>query len=115
MQRLALTLLVVALLASSLLLVAAQHRARGLFVDLERAQQQAHQLEADGNRMRIELGRLSQPAAVEAAARTLGLEAIGAARTVYLPRPVADRAPAAAAAGNTAAGVAAPDTDAGRP
>jgi cell division protein FtsL len=79
-------LLVAALLvASGLSVVTAQHRARSLFVDLERAQQQAKALEAEGNRLRVELGRASQPAAIEAAARELGLRPVDGARTVFLP------------------------------
>lgn len=81
------------LVASGLAAVTAQHRARSLFVDLERAQQQAKALEAEGNRLRVELGRASQPATVEAAARALGLLPVDAARTVFLPA-----APDAAAA-----------------
>jgi cell division protein FtsL len=73
------------LVASGLAAVTAQHRARSLFVDLERAQQQAKALEAEGNRLRVELGRASQPATVEAAARALGLLPVDAARTVFLP------------------------------
>ncbi|GAB4479175.1 MAG: hypothetical protein OHK0044_26540 [Burkholderiaceae bacterium] len=80
-------LLVVAalLVASGLSVVTAQHLARSLFIDLERAQQQAKALEAEGNRLRVELGRAAQPAAVEAAARALGLRPVDAARTVFLP------------------------------
>ncbi len=86
MIRRGVLLLVVALLvASSLSAVTAQHRARSLFVDLERAQQQAKALEAEGNRLRIELGRVSQPATVEAAARQMGMRPVDAARTVFLP------------------------------
>jgi cell division protein FtsL len=87
-------LLVALLLACSLSLITAQHRSRGLFIELERAQQQARQLEAEGNRLRIELGRASQPAAVESAARQLGLRAVDASRTVFVPavpKPVEGR------------------------
>ena len=86
--------LVAGLVACSLALITAQHRARGLFVELERAQQLAQQLEAEGNRLRVELGRVSQPASVEAAARQLGLRPVDSARTVFLPAP-AERAEAA--------------------
>jgi cell division protein FtsL len=79
--------LVGGLVASSLSLITSQHRARGLFVELERAQQLAQQLEADGNRLRVELGRVSQPANVEAAARQLGLRTVDSARTAFLPSP----------------------------
>ena len=82
-------LAVLLLLASSLSLVTAQHRARSLFVDLERAQQQAKQLDADGDRLRIELGRASQPAAIESAARELGLKPVDAGRVVFLPASAA--------------------------
>lgn len=86
MIRRGVLLLVAALLvASGLATVTAQHRARSLFVDLERAQQQAKALEAEGNRLRVELGRASQPATVEAAARELGLRPVEGARTVFLP------------------------------
>jgi cell division protein FtsL len=73
------------LLAGSLSLVTAQHRARSLFVDLERAQQQARQLEAEGDRLRIELARAAQPAAVESSARALGLKPVDGSRVVFLP------------------------------
>ncbi len=75
------------LVAASLSLVTAQHRARGLFVDLGRLQAQARELEAEGNRLRIELGKASQPAAVTAAARNLGLRPAETRQTIYLPGP----------------------------
>jgi cell division protein FtsL len=84
-MKLLIALVGLLLLASSLSLVTAQHRARSLFVDLERAQQQARQLEAEGDRLRIELGRAAQPAAIESAARDLGLRPVDAGRVVFLP------------------------------
>lgn len=78
-------LLAVLLTVSALSLVTAQHRARSLFVDLERAQQQARTLDAEGDRLRVELGRASQPAAVASAARQLGLKPVDAAQVVFLP------------------------------
>lgn len=81
--------LVAALVACSLGLITSQHRARGLFVEVERAQQMAQQLEAEGNRLRVELGRASQPASVEAAARHLGLRPVDSAHTAFLPAPAA--------------------------
>jgi cell division protein FtsL len=83
------------LLASSLSLVTAQHRARSLFVDLERAQQQARQLDAEGDRLRIDLGRASQPAAIETAARELGLKPVDAGRVVFLPAAAGAGSPTA--------------------
>jgi cell division protein FtsL len=73
------------LMVSALSLVASQHRARELFADLEAAQQLAHQSEAEGNRLRADLGRASQPAAIEAAARQLGLRPIDPDHTALLP------------------------------
>ena len=73
------------LMASALSLITAQHRARDLFADLEAAQQLARTSEAEGNRLRIELGRASQPAAIEAAARQLGMRPIDPDHTALLP------------------------------
>jgi cell division protein FtsL len=81
-------LLALLLVASALSLVTAQHRARSLFVDLERAQQQARTLDAEGDRLRVDLGRASQPAAVASAARQLGLKPVDAAQVVFLPSSV---------------------------
>lgn len=75
------------LVASAMGLVTAQHRARSAFVDLEREQQRARELGAEGDRLRIELGRLAHPAAIEAAARNRGLRPLEPARTVLLPAP----------------------------
>jgi cell division protein FtsL len=96
-MRALLAVVVALLVAASFSLVTAQHRARSLFVDLERAQQQARQLDAEGDRLRIELGRASQPAAIESAARELGLKPVDGGRVVFLPAAVA-AAPASAAA-----------------
>jgi cell division protein FtsL len=85
------------LVLSSLSLVTAQHRARGLFVDLGRSQNQTRDLETEGNRLRIELGKASQPAAVAAGARALGLRPTEAKQTVFLPALVPAEV---AAAGN---------------
>jgi cell division protein FtsL len=72
------------LMGSSLLLVTSQHRARELFADLEAAEQLGRQSEAEGSRLRIELGRASQPAAIEAAARQLGMRPIDPGHTTLL-------------------------------
>jgi cell division protein FtsL len=85
-------LLALALFGSALALVTAQHRARSHFVDLERALQQARQLDIDYDRLKIDLARLSQPAYVEAEARRLGMKPVDASRTVYLNVPAASAA-----------------------
>jgi cell division protein FtsL len=82
----------VLLFASALGLVTAQHRTRTLFIDLERAQQEAKQLDVDYERLKIELARLSQPAAVERAAQRLGFRGADASHTVYLNLPQASAA-----------------------
>jgi cell division protein FtsL len=79
--------LAVLLMLSAMALVTSQYRARGLFAELEVAQQQAAQSESDGNKLRIELGRAAQPAAVEAAARQMGLRPIDSDHLALLPLP----------------------------
>jgi len=83
-SRMVVALLAALLMASALSLVTSQHRARELFADLEAAQQLARQSEAEGNRLRIELGRASQPAVIEAAARQLGMRPIDPEHTALL-------------------------------
>jgi cell division protein FtsL len=90
MIRIALLLLLgVLLFGSALALVTAQHRARALFIDAERARQQGRQQEVEFDRLKIELARLSQPAYVEAEALRLGLRPVDGARTVFLNLPTA--------------------------
>lgn len=88
-RRVLALLLGLALFVSALALVTAQHRSRSLFVDVERAQQQARQLDIDFDRLKIELARLSQPAYVEAEARRLGMKPVDGSRTVFLNLPTA--------------------------
>jgi len=97
--RIAILLLAALLVAASLSLVTAQHRSRGLFVELGRLQAQAKELEAEGNRLRIELGRAAQPAAVAAAARALGLRPTESRQTAFLPAPTGVDVAAATAEG----------------
>jgi cell division protein FtsL len=78
-------LMAAGLMSSALALVTAQHRARELFADLEVAQQLTRQNEAEGNRLRIELGRASQPATIEALARQIGMRPIDPGHTALLP------------------------------
>lgn len=86
-QMAAIVLLGAVLVVACLSLVSAQHQARGRFVELGRLQVQAKDLEAEGNRLRIELGKAAQPAAVAAAARQLGLRPTESKQTVFLPGP----------------------------
>jgi cell division protein FtsL len=65
-----------ALFACALALVTSQYRARERFAELEVAQQETKTLEAEGARLRSDLGRVAQPAIVEAVARRLGMRPI---------------------------------------
>ncbi len=84
-ERLLLVVLTLALVLCAMGLVTAQQRARNAFVDLERAQTRERELVAEGDRLRIDLGRASQPAAIESAARQQGLRPLDPARAVLLP------------------------------
>jgi len=88
--RITVAALAALLMASALSLVTSQHRARELFADLEAAQLLTRQSEAEGNRLRIELGRAGQPAAIETLARQMGLRPIDPDHTALLP-PAATR------------------------
>ncbi len=81
--------LAAALFGCALLLVTSQHRARSLFVDLERAQAEARNRDVEWNRLRIELSRAAQPGYVEQAARQLGLKPVESSRTILVAPPAA--------------------------
>jgi cell division protein FtsL len=95
----AIVTLALLLVVACLSLVTSQHRARGLFVELGRLQVQAKDLEAEGNRLRIELGKAAQPAAVAGAARSLGLRPTDSKQTVFLPEATPAEVAAVASAG----------------
>lgn len=78
-------LLVGLLLACALGLVTSQHRARRLFIDLERAQTQARQLEVQWNQLQVEQDGLTKPSMIDAKARRgLSMQTVPANRTLYL-------------------------------
>jgi cell division protein FtsL len=91
----AVALLALLLVVACLLLVTSQHRGRGLFVEFGRLQTQAAELQAEGNRLRIELGKAAQPASVASAARSLGLRPADSRQTAFLPPRSLDVAAAA--------------------
>jgi cell division protein FtsL len=68
MTRLNLMLLL-AVLASSLYLVNVQYESRRLFSELDRARAQAHQLEADNERLQVEKRAQATPLRVERLAK----------------------------------------------
>jgi len=82
--------LAIALFLSALSLVTAQHRARSLFIDLERAQSDAKRLDVEYERWRIEQAKLAQPAHIAAEARKIGLKPIDTERTQLVPRATRD-------------------------
>ncbi len=100
MIRLAVAVLALLLVASALALVTAQYRSRQLFAEGEVAQQEAKALAAEGARLRSDLGRIAQPATVEAVARRLGMRAINPEQVIILPAAPGGAAPAVAQAGN---------------
>ncbi len=82
--RLAL-LLTVALVGCALLLVNAQYQARRLFIELERAQAAARQLEIEWSQLQLDQSTLGKHARIEAVARReLGMIAVTPAHTQYL-------------------------------
>jgi len=88
LQRLLPLLLAAFLLASALGLVASQYRARLLFAEIENLEKEARGLDADAAGLRSELGRLGQPANVEAQARRLGMHPVSPDHIVALSVPL---------------------------
>jgi cell division protein FtsL len=78
-------LLTVLLLISALSLVNAQYHSRRLFIELERAQTQARQLDIEWAQLQLDQSTLGKHARIEAnARRDLKMEPLTAARTQYL-------------------------------
>ena len=78
-------MLMVLLVICALGLVNSQHRARKLFVDLERAQSQAMAHEVRWNQLQVEQTELAKAARIDARARKeLGMQAVQADRTLHL-------------------------------
>lgn len=77
--------LTVALVACALSVVNAQYQARRLFIELERAQAAARQLEIEWSQLQLDQSTLAKHARIEAnARRDLGMVAVTPARTQYL-------------------------------
>jgi cell division protein FtsL len=82
-------LLLAMLLLCALLLVTSQHRARKMFIDLQRAQAQARQLDIDWNRLVLEQTQLAKHALIDPVARReLKMQPVTPDRTLYLSAPV---------------------------
>jgi cell division protein FtsL len=84
MTRLNIVLAIV-LVACALGLVTSQQRARRLFIDLERAQVRAQQLEVRWDQLQLEQSSLAKSSLVDAKARReLGMQPPAADRTLHL-------------------------------
>jgi len=78
-------LLTVLLVCSALSLVNAQYQSRRLFIELERAQTLARQLDIEWAQLQLDQSTLGKHARIEASARRdLGMIALTPARTQYL-------------------------------
>jgi len=77
--------LAVALIGCSLSLVTSQQRARRLFIDLERAQARAQQLEVQWDQLQLEQTGLSKVSLIDSRARkTMAMQPVAAERTLHL-------------------------------
>jgi len=80
------------LVACALGLVTSQYRARKLFVDVERAQAQAAQLEVGWNQLQVEQTALAKASLIDTKARReLTMQSVSADRTLHLVVDPADR------------------------
>ncbi len=73
------------LVLCALALVTSQDRARHLFVELERAQQQARQLDIEWNQLVLEQSELSKASLIDSKARAgLAMRPVDPAKTLHL-------------------------------
>lgn len=78
-------LLTIMLVGCALSVVSAQYKARSLFIELERAQSAARQLDVDGAQLQLDQSTLGKNARIEELARRdLGMVPVSSARTQYL-------------------------------
>ena len=81
-------LLGVLLMVAALSLVTSQHRARKLFIELERAQPAARQLDVDWRELQLQQTQLAKHSLIDAAARRdLKMQPVTPSRTLYLSLP----------------------------
>jgi cell division protein FtsL len=82
--------LIVLVVASLFSIITSQHASRKLFVDIERADALAYRLDTEHRQLQVEQTSLSKPALIDdAARRSLGMERVTPARTIYVTRPSA--------------------------
>lgn len=87
MMRLNLVLLL-AVIASALMLVRTQYESRRVFVELERARAEAHRLDTERDRLQVDKRAQATPMRVERMARDqLQMRSATPAITQYVPEP----------------------------
>jgi cell division protein FtsL len=80
--------LITLVLMSMFSIITSQHASRKLFVDIERADALAQRLDTEHRQLQVEQTSLSKPALIDdAARRTLGMERVTPAHTIYITPP----------------------------
>jgi cell division protein FtsL len=80
--------LLVLVLVCTFSIITSQHAARKSYIEIERGQALAQRLDTEFRQLQVEQTSLSKPALVdEAARRTLGMERVTPAQTLYINRP----------------------------
>jgi cell division protein FtsL len=78
-------ILAIAVVVCSIGLVTSQHRARTMFVELERVQRQARQLDVQWEQLQLEQSGLAKPSRIDTKARSgLAMQSVPADRTLHL-------------------------------
>ena len=78
-------ILVIVLMSCALVLVRTQHQARHLFIELERSQSEARQLEVDWAELQLDQSNLGKHERIQASAiKDLDMVPVTADRTQYL-------------------------------
>ena len=78
-------ILALALVVCALGLVTSQHRARTLFVELERTQRQARQLDVQWEQLQLDQTGLAKPSRIDTKARSgLAMQSVAPDRTLHL-------------------------------
>ena len=78
-------LLLIALLICALVLVKTQHEARHLFIEVERSQSEARQLEIEWSQLQLDQSNLGKHERIEASAsKDLNMVPVTAERTQYI-------------------------------
>jgi cell division protein FtsL len=81
--------LILLVLASMFSIITSQHASRKLFIEIERAQALAQRLDTEHRQLQVEQTSLSKPALIDdAARRTLGMERVTPAHTIYITSAV---------------------------